>query len=76
MKQFTTLVAKASFSMKVTGTRGRPVMVSIGDKFMVTSPDYRNIDTVTIDRCRRARLNQGHLINKDQVKALFEIEGN
>lgn len=75
MRQGSTLIAKAFFSMKVPGARGKPALVSIGDRFTVTSPGYRNIDTVKIGRSRTARLNQGYLLTKEQVETLFEMEG-
>lgn len=73
MKQFTRLTSKASFSMKLDGTRGCPVNVKIGDKFVITNPEYSQTMGIMVDRENRARPNSGYMLDIHQVQSLFTI---
>lgn len=74
MKQFTTIIAKATFSLKREGQRGRTMIVKTGDRFVVTSPEYNNKEFAKIDREKIARLNIGHVLNLSDINNLFEVE--
>lgn len=73
MKQFTVLIAKKEMAFKVPGSRGKPVCVKIGDRFLVTSPSYANTVSVKIDREKKAHLNVGYLFAIDVINEYFEI---
>lgn len=71
MKQWTELSAKVNFSLKFEG-RGRACLVKIGDIFIVTNPEHAQNAGVKVARKRIARLNEGYLLNVEQITTLFE----
>lgn len=73
MNQFSTLVAKTAFSMKLAGSRGRAVNVKIGDVFLVTNPRHMQEIGIKIDRKNKASINSGYMLSLEQVNALFNI---
>lgn len=75
MNQSTTLIAKSFFSLKIPGARGRPCMVSPGDRFAVVSPAHETKRTglVRFDRERRAQIGVGYLLTVDQINTLFDV---
>lgn len=73
MKQFTELVAKLDFSMKIAG-RGRPCHVKSGDIFVVTNPEHMQDKGLKIARRKTAVLNQGYLLEPAQVMELFDVQ--
>ena len=72
--QGTKLVVKQAFSMKMEGTRGRPLIAHIGDVFFVTNPKYMQANGVKIDRNTKAHINSGYLLTLEQVNTLFELQ--
>lgn len=70
--QFTKLVAKVDFQMKLDGP-GRACKVKIGDAFMVTNPKHTQDKGIKVMRAKTARLNEGYLLSCDQVNMLFNI---
>lgn len=71
--QFTNLVAKQQFSMKLEG-RGRACIVKEGDVFTVTNPPHMQNNGIKIMRAKTAKLNQGYLLPLDQINALFNVQ--
>lgn len=43
-----------------------------GDIFWITSPTYRNLETVAISRKGKGSLNQGYIITVEQLRQYFE----
>lgn len=74
MNQFSTLVAKVAFQMKLDGARGRSVNVKIGDVFMVTNPRHMQDNGIKIDRKNKASINSGYMLDLAQVEQLFDLE--
>lgn len=72
-KQGDTLVAKKAFTMKVPGTRGRPVNVKVGDKFWITSTTYSNTSHCQIDRLNKGSICNGYYISNECIEELFEV---
>lgn len=73
-KQFNTILkAKTSFSFRANGARGKAVNVQEGSLWEVTSPEYRNIKDVIIDRKGKAKLNIGYSFTIEMVNQYFEI---
>lgn len=73
MKQGQTLIAKQAFTMKVPGTRGKPVSVKVGDKFWVTSTTYSNKTQCQIDRYGKGSICNGYLISIETINSLFDM---
>lgn len=74
MKQFTILTATKEFGLRITGARGKPCHVRIGDRFMVTSSEVSNRSGfATIDREKKAKLSCGYPMTIAQINDLFEI---
>lgn len=74
MNQFTTLTVKQAFSMKSEGAKGRAVQAKIGDRFVVTSPNYANKENAKIAREKGAILNVGYLFPISLISTYFEVE--
>lgn len=74
MKQFTVLIALSDFNFKAEGAKGRPVRVKAADRFMVTSPQHANKDTVMIAREKGARLNSGYCFGLSLLDQYFSVE--
>ncbi len=77
MKQGTDLIAKTNFAFRLTGARGRPVRVMVGDVFTVTTPLYVNErkGTAMIDRAAKARISCGYEFSLEFISENFEIDG-
>lgn len=73
MKQHTILIAKDSFTIKTPGTRGKPCTVKPDDRFWVTTPIYRNIETVLIQRVEKGYIGTGYCINIAELNSHFEV---
>lgn len=74
MNQFTKLVAKQEFQMKLTGARGRAVQVKTGDIFVVTNPRHMQDKGIKVARAKLARINEGYMLSLEQVEQLFNVE--
>jgi hypothetical protein len=72
LKQCADLTAKQDFKFKNPETN-RTIKVREGDEFIVTSPEYRNIETAIIDRKKNAKINIGYLFSMTNIETLFEI---
>lgn len=72
LKQCADLIAKQDFKFKNPETN-RTIKVREGDEFIVTSPEYRNIETAIIDRKKSAKINIGYLFSTSDIEKLFEI---
>lgn len=76
MPQGTTLRAKAAFTFKVPGARGRPVTVKPGDCFWVTNceTDQNKRGVVMVDREGRGYISQGYAFDPAQIKDFFHAD--
>lgn len=72
-KQFSQLTAKTDFQMKFAG-RGRACVVKAGDKFLVTNPCHMQDKGIKIMRKHLARLNEGYMLDIEQINQLFSSE--
>jgi hypothetical protein len=72
LKQCADLTAKQDFNFKNPETN-RTIKVREGDQFIVTSPEYRNIETAIIDRKKGSHINVGYLFSIVDIENLFEI---
>lgn len=70
MKQGTTLEATQLFNMKPEA--GRKITVKPGDLFSVTNPEHMQHLGIKIARYKTARLNEGYLLECDQIGQLFK----
>lgn len=67
------LKAKQAFTMKVPGTRGRPVTVKVGDEFWVTTATYTNKTSANVERKGKGVISGGHKLDLPDLEALFEV---
>lgn len=72
-KQFTNLIAKQQFSMKLEG-KGRPCVVKVGDVFTVTNPCHMQHNGIKVMRAKGARLNEGYMLSIEHINQLFAAE--
>jgi hypothetical protein len=72
LEQFSNLVAKVEFSMKLEGP-GRACKVKVGDVFTVTNPKHMQDKGIKIMRAKTARLNEGYMLSCEQINQLFEV---
>lgn len=73
IEQFTNLVAKQAFSLKLEG-KGRPCVVKVGDVFTVTNPCHMQDKGIKVMRAKTARLNEGYLLSIEHINNLFSVE--
>lgn len=73
-RQGATLKAKAPFSFKAPGSRGRAVTVKPGQLFWVTNSglDQNRSGLVMIDRIGRGCISNGYAFNPDTLQQYFE----
>jgi hypothetical protein len=69
------LVAKAAFTFKAPGARGRPVTVKPGARFWVTNTaqDQRRAGAVLIDREGRGCISHGYAFTPETIGQFFEL---
>ena len=70
-EQFTKLIAKVDFQMKLQ--KGRPCVVKAGDAFLVTNPKHMQDKGIKVMRAKTAQLNDGYMLTLVQVTQLFEV---
>ena len=73
LRQCQTIKAKMTFTMKVPGTKGRPVNVNCGDLFWITSATYTNTTQVKIDRDGKGSIGNGYQMDNNTLLELFEV---
>lgn len=73
LRQCQTIKAKMAFTMKVPGTKGRPVSVKCGDLFWITSATYTNETQVKIDRKGKGTIGHGYQMDNETLIKLFEV---
>lgn len=76
IKQGATIIAKAAFQFKVTGSRGRAVSVKPGQRFWVTNcgTDQVSSGLVTIDLEGRGYISHGYAFRPETLAQCFELE--
>jgi gas vesicle protein len=72
MKQGSILTSVTNFS--IFPSSGRKLQVKEGQRFMVTSPEYKNTDGAMIDREKSAKIGTGYYFTTQQIKEVFKCE--
>lgn len=72
MKQGTILTALTNFS--IIPSSGRKLQVKEGQRFVATSPEYKNKDGAMIDREKSAKIGTGHYFTTQQIQEVFKCE--
>lgn len=70
MNAFTTIIVKKPVAFRLNGSRGKPVIAKLGDRFVTTS--YVRNGQVTISRERGALLGVGYRFSLETVNEYFE----
>ncbi|GGG61026.1 hypothetical protein [Hymenobacter glacieicola] len=74
MKQGTYLIAKTGIEFSTPGARGRKVKIKQGQRMVVTSPGYRNTESVMVDKAGKGHIGSGYLLDLSAINEFFTIE--